>query len=398
MRLQDGVEEVTTPSAPVEACLDDTTFYNLDSEPEEYEHPWTSSEEEVSITNGNFQQAREMSRVKRRHTHPAYWHMKKNRTHEEEDVTTDNRNFVKEVVQDRYGVSALPGAKVELPQDSPLQGLNWVPGEWVPKSFRTGVIAKNIGCYPMWEKDGTKVLCTLLQVLDNHVVKYVPPEEYIHSIHGLKHHRKTRLNLGCLVVGAEATDPQKFTRQYCSLFSGSGLMPKKRLTRFIISPNAALLPGTPLTAAHYRIGDFVDVAGKTIDYGFQGAVKRWGMKGGPASHGTTKAHRRVGSIGGGGEKARVWPGTKMPGHMGSARRTMRGLEILRINYKYNVLYVRGTVPGITNSHVNIYDTVLPLKKPTTPPCFPTFMGDPDKLEEEVFASCVHEFGAPNITV
>ena len=37
-----------------------------------------------------------------------------------------------------------------------------------------------------------------------------------------------------------------------------------------------------------------------IGHGFQGVVKRWGMKGGPASHGTTKAHRRMGAMGGGG--------------------------------------------------------------------------------------------------
>ena len=37
-----------------------------------------------------------------------------------------------------------------------------------------------------------------------------------------------------------------------------------------------------------------------IDYGFQGVVKRWGMKGMPASHGVTKAHRKMGATGGGG--------------------------------------------------------------------------------------------------
>ena len=40
-----------------------------------------------------------------------------------------------------------------------------------------------------------------------------------------------------------------------------------------------------------------------IDHGFQGVVKRWGMKGMPASHGVTKAHRKMGSTGGGGVSA-----------------------------------------------------------------------------------------------
>ena len=37
----------------------------------------------------------------------------------------------------------------------------------------------------------------------------------------------------------------------------------------------------------------------SIGHGFQGVVKRWGFKGGPASHGATKFQRRPGSIGGG---------------------------------------------------------------------------------------------------
>lgn len=61
--------------------------------------------------------------------------------------------------------------------------------------------------------------------------------------------------------------------------------------------------------------------------GFQGVMKRWGFKGMPASHGVTKTHRRGGNIGAGGGKARVWPGTKMPGHMGGRTRTLRGLKV-----------------------------------------------------------------------
>lgn len=62
-------------------------------------------------------------------------------------------------------------------------------------------------------------------------------------------------------------------------------------------------------------------------------VKRWGFKGGPASHGATKFHRRGGTIGTGRDKARVWPGQKMPGHMGSERRHCRGLTVRISNLK-----------------------------------------------------------------
>lgn len=65
----------------------------------------------------------------------------------------ENEEFVKEVVQDRY--SALITNDVN--QIS-------VSGKWEPGMTRTGVIAKKIGCYPLWLKDGTQISTTLLQV------------------------------------------------------------------------------------------------------------------------------------------------------------------------------------------------------------------------------------------
>lgn len=128
-------------------------------------------------------------------------------------------------------------------------------------------------------------------------------------------------------------------------------------------------------------------------------MKRHGFKGMPASHGVTKTHRRPGNIGGGGEKGRVWPGTKMPGHMGNRYRVAKGLKIWRINHKYNVLWVSGcAIPGETNSVVYIYDTMLPLRKPTQPLPFPTFLNlDNEPLPEDVYDKEVHVFSDPNIT-
>lgn len=72
-----------------------------------------------------------------------------------------------------------------------------------------------------------------------------------------------KIKLGCLVVGAVGTDPQMFTKEYCGLFNEAGVMPKLHLTRFPIHPEAAIQPGTPLYAAHFRAGDYVDVTGLT---------------------------------------------------------------------------------------------------------------------------------------
>lgn len=131
--------------------------------------------------------------------------------------------------------------------------------------------------------------------------------------------------------------------------------------------------------------------------GFQGVMKRHGFSGMPASHGVTKTHRRGGNIGGGGEKGRVWPGTRMPGHMGNRYKIMRGLKIWRINTKFNVLYVSGqAIPGETNSIVTIYDTLLPLRQPKDALPFPTYCGTEEELAEDIYDEKIHMFSDPTI--
>lgn len=52
----------------------------------------------------------------------------------------------------------------------------------------------------------------------------------------------------------------------------------------------------------------------------------WGFKGQPPTHGQTKIHRRLRTISTR-DVARVWPGTKMPGQMGSTDSTAYGLQV-----------------------------------------------------------------------
>ena len=47
---------------------------------------------------------------------------------------------------------------------SPLKGVPAKAVEWTPRTFRAGLIARNIGVYPLYNKDGRKVMTTLLQV------------------------------------------------------------------------------------------------------------------------------------------------------------------------------------------------------------------------------------------
>jgi len=340
-----------------------------------------------------------MSRVKTRHTHTPYWQYEQLRKPADEKLTLENKQFLDEVVSDRLQVQ-----RQCRQTSSPLLVEPWALGERQERSRRTGVIAQKIGVYPHYTKGGVKFLTTLLQVVDNHVIKYHSPEEYAETEQGKKRFRKQLKltgRMGCLVVGAESSDPRLYTKDYCGLFNEAGVLPKKKLSRFFITGDAAIQPGTPLTAGHFRAGDYVDVYGKTIDHGFQGVMKRHKFLGMPASHGVTKTHRRGGNIGYGGKKQRVWPGTRMPGHMGSERRVMRGLKIWRINYKYNILFVHGpAVPGHNNSWVLIYDSVFDAirRNPESDdhPPFPTLSEEDEmNLPEEVYAEDLHDYSLPS---
>ena len=74
--------------------------------------------------------------------------------------------------------------------------------------------------------------------------------------------------------------------------------------------------------------------------GFQGVMKRWGFSGGNASHGNSLAHRIAGSTGQHQDPGRVWPGTKMSGHMGVKNRTMQNLYVVRVDTHLNLIFVK----------------------------------------------------------
>lgn len=68
-------------------------------------------------------------------------------------VTADNKDFLKEVVKDKYNDAEI----VKLNEQD-------VNVQWTPKLRRTGLIARKIGVYPLWLKNGKKITTTLLQV------------------------------------------------------------------------------------------------------------------------------------------------------------------------------------------------------------------------------------------
>ena len=109
--------------------------------------------------------------------------------------------------------------------------------------------------------------------------------------------------------------------------------------------------GDALGLDQFESGEDVQVSAVSKGKGFQGTVKRHNFARGPMTHGS-RNQRRPGSIGGTGAQ-RVFKGQKMPGRMGHARVTQRGIRIAAIHLEDNVLLLHGSVPGSPGTLVSV---------------------------------------------
>lgn len=102
---------------------------------------------------------------------------------------------------------------------------------------------------------------------------------------------------------------------------------------------------------------FVDVIGTSKGRGFAGVVRRHHFGGGPKAHG--HMFQVQGSIGASSFPSRVFPGQRMPGHMGTDQVTVRNLRIRGIDVDDNLIMVEGAVPGPRDGYVLISKAKAP---------------------------------------
>jgi len=139
-------------------------------------------------------------------------------------------------------------------------------------------------------------------------------------------------------------------------FKKSEVRPQKYLREIRVKDIGNLKIRDEIRVDVFKEGDLVDVIGISKGKGFAGVVKRYGFKGGPASHGAGGWRRRPGSIGASADPSRVFKGKKMPGKMGAERKTVRNLEIVKVDKKENLLLIKGSLPGIKGSLLTIKKT------------------------------------------
>jgi large subunit ribosomal protein L3 len=141
-------------------------------------------------------------------------------------------------------------------------------------------------------------------------------------------------------------------------FAKNDLPVKRHLREFKLEDCSALNIGDVLKPDIFEVGDIVDVCGTSKGKGYQGSIKRFGMRKQKSTHGGGPIHRHPGSIAHGtSTPGRVMKGTKLPGHMGDERVTIQNLDVVKIDAENNLIALRGAVPGPKGGLVAITSSV-----------------------------------------
>lgn len=192
-----------------------------------------------------------------------------------------------------------------------------------------GLIGKKIGMTQIFDEAGASIPVTLIEAGPCFVtqVRTVEKERY-----------------SAVQLGFSETKPKRLTGGQLGHLKRNDMPPLRYLREFRTKAND-LQEGDRLTVAVFSVGEHVDIIGTSKGKGFAGVVKRYGFAGGPKTHGQSDRQRAPGSIGATSGTARVFPGKRMPGHMGNKRVTSQNLKIVLVDEERNLLGVHGSVPG-----------------------------------------------------
>lgn len=203
------------------------------------------------------------------------------------------------------------------------------------------LIGKKVGQTTYFEETGKATHVTVLEVGPCVVIQ-----------------KKTQEKEGynALQLGFAEKKEKHTTKALQGHFKKSGATPKRILQEVRVADTTPYQVGQTLTVENLKDTNWVDVTGITKGKGFQGGVRRHGFKGGRNSHGSM-FHRAPGGIGASSDPSRVFPGTRMPGHMGTDKNTVLNLKVVKIDVENHLLFINGAVPGADGEIVTVRPSV-----------------------------------------
>jgi large subunit ribosomal protein L3 len=152
-------------------------------------------------------------------------------------------------------------------------------------------------------------------------------------------------------LGFGTTRERRLTRPELGHLKKAGAPPLRHLAEFR-GEAGELSVGDRVTVEAFEPGQVVKVSGVSKGKGFQGTIKRHNFSRGPETHGSHNV-RAPGSVGASATPSRVHKGLRGPGRMGGKRVTQRGLEVVEVIPRDNLLLVRGSVPGPRGTTVEV---------------------------------------------
>ncbi|PPD11999.1 MULTISPECIES: 50S ribosomal protein L3 [Methylophilus] len=201
-----------------------------------------------------------------------------------------------------------------------------------------GLIGRKVGMTRIFTDEGASIPVTVLEVIPNRVtqVKTVATDGYTGLQVAYGERRASRINKALTGHYAKA-----------GVAAGAGIK------EFNVAEDvlANFQVGGSVAVDIFSVGQLVDVTGTSIGKGFAGAIKRHNFSSNRASHGNSRSHNVPGSIGMAQDPGRVFPGKRMPGHLGDAKVTTQNLEIVRVDVERNLLLIKGSVPGSKGGNV-----------------------------------------------
>ena len=200
-----------------------------------------------------------------------------------------------------------------------------------------GLLGIKIGMTQIFNKVGHTIPVTILQIGPCFITEIKTIEK-----HGYQ----------AIQVGYHKVQNKVLTKAEFGHLTKHDLPALKYLKEFHIVNPHKFNTGQNIKITELKVGEFIDVQGKSIGKGFTGYQKRHKFTRGPMSHGS-KNHRKPGSIGAGTTPGRVFPGKKMAGRTGHKQVTIRNLEIIDIKQQDNIILVKGSVPGKIGNLISI---------------------------------------------
>jgi large subunit ribosomal protein L3 len=192
----------------------------------------------------------------------------------------------------------------------------------------SAILATKLGMTQVFQEDGSVARVTVLQAGPCPVTAIRTPE---------------RDGYDAVQLAFGQTKEKHLSKPELGHLKKADAPPMRVLAEFRDEASELELGGT-VTVEAFEVGARVKVSGRSKGKGVQGTIKRHNFVSGPKSHGSHNV-RAPGSIGASATPSRVFKGIRGPGQMGNKRVTQKGLEIVAVDQKQNLLLVRGSVPG-----------------------------------------------------